>query len=263
MKDTVDSYPRAPWGEYPLPGEEPALWQFGPLTLWCKSLGNEVWIAKTGSKINATNESTDDPTLPEDKAWSRWALERPYPYIQMLPVFPDRPVVVKPEVPFHLIRNGGNATIYIRVPLWVRMSVVKDGSRITLLEAPIVTLSDTWFGSYISGERCYWISSGARRDLETDASRPHLAACTIHIRNDSNDDLHVDKICLVVAHLSLFDRKGQLFSDEATIDFKGAQEVGGFSVSGTSPFSEALLISSPRTPTKPDFSARTLLSFMS
>jgi len=261
MTGPVDPCPQAPWGEYPLPGEEPAFWQFGPLALWCKSMANEVWIAQKG----ATGEEEPDkaPLSGEAQAWSRWALDRSYQRLELLPVFPDRPVVVKPEVPFHLIRNGGKATIYIRVPLWVRLNLLKGGTRVTLLEVPIVTLSDTWFGSYVGGELCYWISSGARRDLDLAASRPHLATCTVHIKNESNDDLHVDKICLVVAHLSLFNREGRLFADEAMINFKGAQEAGGFSVPGTAPFSDAVPISSPRTPTKPDFSARALLSIIS
>lgn len=246
-------YPSAPWGEHLLLGKEPMFWQFGPLGLWCKGMADEVWIA--------VGKGTD--AVPEDDAWSRWALERPYQGIDLLPAFPKRPVVVKPEVPFHLLRNGGKATIYIRVPLCVRMDLLDGQRRSTLIETPIVPLADTWFGSYMDGELCYWISSGTRRDLELDAGRPHLATCTVHIRNNSGDDLHVDKICLIVGHLSLFEQGGCLLSDEATIDFKGAQEVSGFSVSGSSPLPEAVLLSPPRTPMKQDIGAKMLLSFIS
>ena len=254
------AYPLAPWGQHSLPGDEPVLWQFGPMTLRAKSLGNEVWIA--AQRGSSEEISPDDPATGKMQNWSRWALDHTYGKVDLIPVFPDRPVVVKPEIPFHLIRNGGRAAIYIRVPLWVRVDLVNRESRITLLEAPITTLSDTWFGSYTSGELCYWISSGAERNLDLDTPRPHLAACSVHIKNNSNEDLHVDKICLVVANLSLFARDGQLFSDEAQIDFKGAREVSGFSVSGTAPFPNTVPVSAPRTTAKPEFSARTFLSFM-
>ncbi|MDQ5984518.1 MAG: hypothetical protein CSYNP_00213 [Syntrophus sp. SKADARSKE-3] len=257
------AYPLAPWGQHSLPGEEPVLWKFGPLTLQVKSLGNEVWIAARRDHPEDTQpENTASREAPK---WSRWALDRTYGKVDMIPVFPDRPIVVKPEVPFHLIRNGGRAAIYIRVPLWVRVDLVNGNSRITLMEIPITILSDTWFGSYTGGtggELCYWISSGAGRDLDPGPVKPHLAACSVNIRNNSNEDLHVDKICLVVAYLSLFTRDGQLFSDEAQIDFKGSRESSNFSVSGTAPFPNAVLVSAPRTTAKPDFSARTLLSFM-
>ena len=249
------------WGGYPFPGKDPLTCRIGPLTIWCRSVAEELWLAFL--YVDPDQEAPVQETVPEELTWSRWALQERYDTIRLTPVFPDRPVVVKPEHPFYLGTEGGRATIYVRVPLTVSVELSHPVRPVVLTEIPTVILSDTWFGTFTHGELCYWISTGARRTLESDPLRPHQAVCPIRLKNDSREDLKVEKLCLHVDHLSLFDYQGQLMADETKISYRGVDDITQIDVSGEAPVTGAGLVTPPRTPQKQSFNARSFLSFVS
>lgn len=246
------------WGEYPIPGERPVLWQIGPLHLWCKSLDNELWIASR--RADGVGETSIDPDRENGLDWSRWALDHPYKTLHLVPVFPDRPVVIKPDVPFRLRKDGGRATVYVPVPLWIKIDLSDGNGQTTLIEIPTVCFSDTWCGSYTHGELCYWISSYAEGTLNIEELPFHVAACPIRMKNGSNSDLLIDKLCLYVENLSLFEREGKLMADETKIDFQEGSEVSQVEVTGKEPIPNAKLIAAPRNIQRRSFSARSLLT---
>ncbi|UCE04973.1 MAG: hypothetical protein JSW07_15300 [bacterium] len=244
------------WGQYEIAEKKVYFWHIGDLKFWCKRTKEEIQIASL--RVNSREEqSSYSKEPPEDINWSRWALKQKQTIIKLSPQFPDRPVVVKPESPFR-ISNGAEARIYIRVPLWVRIELAAKLSA-TLLEIPIVILSNTWFGNFFEGELCYWISTGARRQIDPDPARPYLAISPNQLINKSEDDLLVEKICLRVANLSLFSDGKQLWSDETKVFYKGVNEVSQVKVGGVPPSEvpAAKLISSPRIPTKKGLAAIT------
>ncbi len=208
-----------------MPGTEPVCFTFGPLHLWCKSTPDEIWIAHEHIETDSLAETGDgniDP--PEDANWWRWSLKQTVKKaeteIQIVPVFPNLPVVVKPEYPFRITKDV-STRIYVRVPLWVQ---IKLGETM-IVEIPTVVLSKTWFGTFREGELSYWISSAARKQIEPDISRPYLAICPIQIVNRSDEELLVDKICHRVEQLSLYLFEGQLWANETRVKFRGKNDV--------------------------------------
>lgn len=232
------------WTKHKIPQDEPLKVTIGPLTIWCIRENKELRIAWNRCKEIG---EVDDAQLPEKLEWQRWAFKQKNPSIELKPVFPDRPILIKPENPFKITEEA-SVRIYVRVPIWIRITLIGDPST-HLIEIPIITLSNTWFGTYQEGDLCYWISSGARLSIEPDVTKPFLAICPLQLIDRSPDDLNVEKICLRVEHLSLYLVNGQLWSGETTITYRGTTDVSEVKYNQTSPkeVRKAIFISKPRT----------------
>ena len=129
------------WGRYRLPRDEAFRLRLGSLSVFARKQGDEIWISH-GSHREGDPPAVE-PARQED--WSRWGASESPDEIEILPAFPDRPLVLCPENPFNLL-PGARARVFVRVPLWLRVGVrgAKGG---LLLEIPTVTLSDTWWGT--------------------------------------------------------------------------------------------------------------------
>lgn len=243
--------------EYDIVPEKLLTWHFGPLKIWCKNISNEIRIAYEQQNESGKKEKAK---IADENKWSRFTVKQHFEKIHLLPVFPDRPVVVQTESPFKLTK-GASAKVYIRVPLWVKIEIIGT-ARLFLLEIPSITLSNTWFGDFFEGQLCYWISAGARREVNIDTSRSYLAICPIELINRADKDLSVEKICLRVSGLSLFFDGEQLWSDETKVVYKGGKKESEISSSGKAPIesSSAKLICSPREPATKSFAAKTFSS---
>ena len=106
------------WGRYPIPSGAPLQFRVGPLTVFVKKEGDEVWVTHHSTGVGKPPPSGSDPGL----TWDRWGASESPDEIEVLPTFPDRPLVLHPESPFNLL-PGARARIYVRVPLWVRVLV--------------------------------------------------------------------------------------------------------------------------------------------
>jgi hypothetical protein len=251
--------PQSPWGLLEIPEEGCSPRIVGPLRFWCKWAAEELWVAY--QHLKTEDPPPVDPTeVPAGTAWSRWALKSSLSRLHIIPVFPDRSLVVRPEASFRMV-PGASAKIYVRVPLWVRLEIAA-AQRTHLLELPSVVLSNTWFGGYTEGELCYWVSSSARRQTNPDPSRPYLAICPIKIVNTSKEELFVEKLRLGVGSLSLYDASGQLWSDQTTVSYRGGHEVSQIDVAGRAPAEapKARFLAPPRQPQRKGLAARTFSS---
>jgi len=261
LTKTEQNNPIMIWGQYQISDNSIHNWELGPLKIWCKNINKELQIAyKRGETNEDDNSKLTEP--PEDLAWTRWALEGNKTTVELNPLLPDRPVVVKPETSFWLTKNA-KARIFVRVPLWIQINLAGRKAK-ALTEIPTVILSNTWFGNFFEGELCYWVSSGARRQIEVDPQRSYLVICTIQLINNSDEDLLVEKICLRVMNLSLFDIADQLWSDEIRISYEGKEEGSKIKASGKPPSEakSAKLISLPREPIKHGLTAKTFASIL-
>ncbi len=247
------------WREYRIPEKKIITFAISDLHLWFKSMNNEIQVAQARNE-SIEEKSTFSTEPPENIIWARWALKKEHPLIRINPIFPDRPVVVKPESPFK-INQGAKARIYVSIPIWIKIECANRDST-HLLELPSVILSNTWFGTFAEGEVCYWISSGMRQQFAPDPDRPYLAICPVVLINQSETDLFVEKICLRVASLSLFFDNKQLWSDESQVTYKGEQGASQIDFMGKAPAEApyARLITSPRTRAKKGFVAHTFAS---
>lgn len=210
------------WEERPLPAVDETLrLDVGPLTLWVRSEENEIWLAWTRDE----GEDASNRSLPDAPAWARWALPGGAHRIRFRPVFADRPLVVKPEHPFTLVKRA-SARIYVRIPVWVRVEAMVRGAKdpTLLTEIPTVSLSETWWGTFEDGELAYWLVTSGRRKVTDDIFRPHLVVSAIQLDNVSDEDLAVEKHILRTEHLSIYADQGHLWAEEVRIEYRGEDD---------------------------------------
>jgi hypothetical protein len=243
------------WNEHSFKDDSPLRWRIGDLSLSAKNPGDEIWISQRYCEAN------DQVEQEAELSWARWALKKKSSALYLVPALPDRSVVVKPESAFRLL-PGVQARIFVRVPVWVAVKPAGPQKR-QLTEIPSAILSLTWFGSPVEGELCYWISSSARREVKIDAERPHLAICPVQLKNKSEEDLLIEKLCLRVKWLSLYESNGQLWSNSTSVSFQGTTEMSDVSVSSGPPLEapKAELKSVPREAAKRSFAIKTFFSF--
>lgn len=231
------------WGIFNLDADIIFFRQIGDSRIWIKRVSDEIYIANSHNKEESKLEYTPKP---DDAEWSRWVISEKSKSIELSPLFPDRPIVVKTESTFYLPENA-EKTVFVRVPMWIAVNSIGE-DKVLLLDTPSVVLSNTWFGDFKSGELCYWISSGARARIEPDTSRPYMAICPVSLYNKSHENLLVEKFYLRVPNLSLFLYREQLWSDKVTINYKGKNEVSQVVFTGKpiKSLSNAIKVADPR-----------------
>lgn len=226
----------APWGRHPLSADETLALELGPLELRVRRRGGEVWLAHDpGDWTRAGRGRAGRPKGdPEEKDWIRWPVSGAASELELAPVLPTRPIVVEPETAFRLLPRA-RARVFVRVPLWVRVTASVDGEDRTLTEIPSVVLSDTWWGPTTEGELCYWLATTARREVRPEIFEPHVAVCPLALINRSDEELPVEKIALRVIHLGLFSEEGRLWTDETRVRYGGVEEGSDIEVAGERP----------------------------
>lgn len=234
------------WGTHDVPEDRARSLRFGPLQLHFIRQAGELRLAA----------HRDDE--PGDLRWSRWA---PGPdwdgRLALSPGFPDRPVVVKPEDEFWLMK-GARARIFVRVPMVVRVAALGPAPRV-FTEIPTQVLSDTWWGNPEEGDYCYFLDTNARRALADEHFLEHLCACPLELVNRSPDDLLVTRIALRTAYLSIYQDGTHLWSDVTTVLYRGEEEGSDLEVSGSPPQQAGapVLLTAPERTLGRAFSART------
>ena len=83
------------WSTYNLVESPATKLVLGPLRIWLERVENEIRMAYKCS--GSGEEEVSSSATPEDETWRRWALKYPVRSLQLLPCFPDKPVVVKPD----------------------------------------------------------------------------------------------------------------------------------------------------------------------
>lgn len=249
------------WGEFDISGHKTFYWKIGDTHLWVKHEGKEIFIAHQVENGNMQGSAGKNP--PSDISWIRWTFPKEVAAIKIRPVFPDRPVVVKPESSFNLAKKTGTQ-IYVRVPLWISVHTTKVDKETMILETPSVVLSNTWFGDFFEGDLCYWISSGARTQIEPDMQKSYMAISPVQLLNQSDDDLFVEKLALRLTNSTVYSDGQQLWSDQIRINYKGKDAISEVKFSGKPPkqVASAALISPPRNIEKKSLLIKTFASML-
>lgn len=248
----------SPWKEYDLSSTRRLSLRIGKLKLEAGVESGELKIRTMNLTPHLDVKGPAEGDEPEiGSGWHRWPLENQGHRLSLLPMFPDRPLIARTESPIHLAR-GNSVRVFVRVPVWVKISLT--GERVVeMMKAPVVVLSKTWFGTFMEGELCYWLSTTARRRISSDLFRHHLVICPLQIRNGSDSELLLEEFCLRVAHLSIFADKEALWADETTIVFRGGEQTSSIQTSGRPPAEalEARLLIAAEQPGGETFAART------
>lgn len=229
--------------------------QIGPLLLWFRKIEDELHIAcerlsEPDTVVDATGSATVNGVEPEGLDWGRWVVGDETNAFQVLPIMPDRPIVVRPELPVK-IPTGHEALFFVSIPVWVRI-LAGEKKSIELCEVPVLILSNTWFGDPMSGKLCYSLRSRARRQIIDSESNPSRAICPVRIRNTSPKQLDIERLCVHVEHLKTYSGDMNLWTNEVTITFRGEDQVGKIDYSREQPAIEPIgeMLSEARTPIK-------------
>jgi len=180
----------------------------GPLQIHMRRLSGEVRVA------------THRPGEAEDLEWVRWTPRAGFDgHLRLVPAFPDRPVIVKPEEDFWLLRDA-EARIFVRLPLWVRLETTDDRHS-ALLHEPTAVLSDTWWGTPEEGELGYYLQTRARRRVRPEEFLEHVCICPVQLVNASDDDFLVTRFALRTRYLGVY-RDGQRhWSNVTRVRYRG------------------------------------------
>jgi hypothetical protein len=241
------------WGIYSPDQEDRYNLQLGPLMLYIKWIANDIWIAHRIVSWPVPLESeTPKPSL----KWERWALPEDDTAIELYPLMPSYPVLLKPEDPYRVLPDS-STRIYTRIPVYIGIRTAKHHYGLT--QIPAVLLSNTWFGSPVEGELCLSHFSSVRRFLTDDFFLPHLISCTLEIRNESPKPLHFEKICLRTDQMSIFAQQAQLWSDVVKVTYRGEEAQAMIEMPGMAPaeISEATLVAKARSPKGTNIAVRT------
>jgi len=223
------------WSTYELEVGATYHWKIGLLDLWVECAAGEWRVASlTGREghdalVRLDEKTVDVPVVaaekagkPDDVPWRRVLAPGAGRTIELMPIMPDRSLVVRPEEPL-IIPPKTRGTFYVSVPVFVSIRTA-DGPPVVLGEAPTAVLSNTWFGDPASGELCYSLPTRARRELGEGRAQPHRAVCPVQLVNASGKDLQFQRLMLQVGALAVFDGDEQLSTGDVEVTFQTEEQ---------------------------------------
>lgn len=239
------------FGEFKLEEGQTVVHELEKMRLWLRRELNEIWVAR---QSGTTNNKTSEPDASE---WTRYVLPDKIDTFELQPTTPDRPIIVRPLHSFKVF-PGGEATVYTSIPVWVVLRTVqKKANKIT--EFPLFNLSETWFGDPTEGELCYAAVTRALRNFQPDLVKPYRITCQLDVKNQSDEELQVEKFCFRVGHLSIFQKDDRLWADVTRIQFDGSDKHSNIIMTGRCPkiANGAKLVAGPRDPQKKGIRSKT------
>ncbi len=233
------------WDPIACPAGQTVLRRLGPLTLHVRRQDDEWHAALAYSAPDGPPADGFGGT--EEPLWKRWVVADGSGGLTLTPVLPDRACVVRPKYPLSLAA-GETALFYVTVPAWVRVTALPGGA--VLLEAPTTLLSKIWFGDFASGELCYSIKTRATRHLDDQPEVDWRVTCPVQVSNQSPRSLPLERLCVHVQHLGVFEGGGRLWTPVVKAVLRGTDQTGEVEY-GTAPppeCSSPVVRSGPRVP---------------
>lgn len=202
------------WGPIHLPPGEIGHWAIGPLDLWLERRSSEwdLWLARERDPEERgfrRHVPAQEPVPEKPAEQRRFAGTSGGTTAALSVALADRPVVSRPEVPFH-VPAGGEITLYVSSPAWVQLRL----NDAVVHEFPAFPVSDTWFGpSTMEGELCYASRTQARMALDEVPERVHRVVTPLTVRNEAATTLLLERIKLPVPRLPVYaDDHGRLWT---------------------------------------------------
>ncbi len=206
------------WGVFDCPPDAPRHWRVGPLHLWVQAWPGE-WqlqhcLAPDPLDDSLTVAATDVP-VPANAKVQRFASARLGHAVQLGARCPDRPVVVRPEMPFTLLA-GDRVELFVGTAVWLTLAPAGGEP---LLELPVYRPTDTWIGADTrAGTMGYALRTSARTSLDSLVNRPGRAVTRLTLINNSRRPLAFLRVVLPMPSLSLWTGDGRLWTDAVTYE---------------------------------------------
>ena len=217
------------WGSFEFAEDGRAYWRIGPTEIWVERAAREWRVhRRTGADAMAPDlevrapAGEDWPEPAEDIV--RYGFRETKPTLRLVPMVPDRPMVVNTEMAFTLPPHE-ETTLFVGTSVWVRL-LAGAGPKI-LCEIPLFRPSDTWFGTTTrEGELCYAGLTTARLDPANVGVVPHRAVSAVRVRNRSESSLSLGKLKRPMPNMSLFAAAdGRLWTETVTLEHEQEGEL--------------------------------------
>lgn len=271
MKQGVDDNVTSPpvdgkmvniWQRFQITDEKCHKCQIGPLKIWMRRQNDEWMVASINDaeQIEMINVSVEEH-IPEELDWYRYVLSGNSQTVELIPVAPDRSVVVRPESILK-IESGARVLFFVLIPVWIRIAIGTQRKH-PLNELPSKVLSNTWFGEPHEGELCYYLKTWAKRSLEGLTPRPHQMVCPVEINNGSSTDLLFKRLCIRTGFLSIYKGASWLWTNKVFVQFRGVNQTSKIKYDNAIPEFEAdcRLIGHPRQKPVREFSIKSFDNF--
>jgi hypothetical protein len=214
---------KSPWSEFKFDIPVCRRYQIGPLKMWIQG-DDRKWMVSYIHKPEEKNclELGIEEEKPDDVQWTQMIISKPSNSLRFLPIMPDRPVVVRLRNPTKVKKNG-ECVLFVFIPVWVRICIGSDASG-GIQDLPSVMLSNTWFGDTISGELCYSLKIPSELALVIPSLGPHRVICPVRIRNCSDGDLLLERLCVHVDNLNIYRGAEGNWANEVDAEYNGEDQ---------------------------------------
>jgi len=240
------------WDPREVPRNKTLVYQMGPLTLGFDNSDQELllWSSRDGTETDVCHATIEDQVQHDGATIERFTLQSERPVIRLLPIMPDRSVVVRPENAISIL-PGQTGSFFVSLPVWVRIELAQP-EPIALKEIPSEIRSNTWLGTTYSGELCYLEKSTARRTLMGRTKRDWRVTCPISIQNRHQAPLEITHICIQVRHLGVFQGQEHLWTHPVKIVHEDEPEHLEVTYGRSAPDHETIIktLSEPRVPAR-------------
>jgi len=242
------------WGTYPLSLGTSGRWRIGPLTVWAQRLVGEWRLARqTGTDPLDGRLEIEVPAAVADflalDDVHRFGVAGAADILTLEAALADRPVVARPEKPFH-VPPGESITTYVGSPLWLRIGV--GTPPLTLWEWPTFRPSDTWLGpTTLEGELCYASRTVWRVQLDDIPRLPHRAVTAVRIENRARSTLSIERLKLPAPNLALYTSDdGTLWTQDVVYERTKGNDFAALRLRDRPPqaLRDAKLLTPPRQP---------------
>ncbi len=208
--------------------------ELGSLHLWIHR-GKEEWhIAHETDGASEDRYALSINEVPFDagRSWTRWILDEKVDTIQLKPQLPDRPLIVRPEMPMCLMPKQ-SIQFFVGIPLWLAITFGKRQELV--VEVPSQVLSNSWFGALTEGELCYAMKTTAKLSPENLGPNAQRVVYPLEVRNASKEKLNFVRLCLRPQYLNIYQGATRLWTNKGRVSYRGEDSWSRFVYSSAAP----------------------------
>lgn len=194
----------------------------GPLHMWMYRGEQELHIAHEMEHGNDERcaVSVFEGALSQERDWTRWILDKGVECVQFKPRLPDRPLIVRPEMPMYLMPKQ-SVQFFVGIPIW--LAITLGARHKQAIEVPSLALSNSWFGPFTEGELCYAMKTTAKLHQQDLIPSAYRAVFPLEVRNASPEKLNFERLCIRPQYLNIFQGETRLWTSKGRVSYRGEE----------------------------------------
>lgn len=241
-----------------LRNNETAFWQNSYVQIWVRRSPN-AWRVAYRAQNPVSNAEYDKAksqgllgkakgfVLPgvhidiSDLEWQEFVPEVDGDSVGVFPVLPENSVVVRTEMPI-MLGPGRTLSLYAAIPMWMSVRVIDATAAekrtrggyanlgAALVDVPVLTLSQTWFGGPMTGRLCFRSDKTLSHTPDIDIDPLAYARCPLRIRNSGKVAVSIGSIAIPTDQMKLYRTVGSagsvaFWSNPVSATYSAAEEL--------------------------------------